>query len=279
MKYYRYGHVDKIKVKVGDKIWKGQLIAQNGTGNGQWYAHCHFDILTYKPIRWTNYVIGQSKAWVEARYADPRGLAKLVMPTYDHLGYGWLWDADYAGKHAFHSGLDLNGEGSGNADLDDPIHSACDGVVEYVYNGSGSNAGWGQIIIIREETMPKTYHVKSCLINAIEDLTGDDYKKEMSEKEQVRASEDLKDFKEKLELQIENLTEAGKQMGNSYKELIEQNAKITKENSQLKKDKDDLIRAGTIMEDTIDKFEREQGKTLTSFTVLGYPIIIKEKIK
>ena len=154
MRYFRYGHIDKVKVKKGDKITKGQLIAQNGTGNGQWYAHCHFDILTYLPASWTNFVIGQSLDWVKGHYADPRGLENVVMPTFDHLGYGWLEEAQYSGGKAFHSGVDLNGQGSGNADLDDPLYSSCNGTVVYCYNGNENNSGWGKLLVIEEEPVP-----------------------------------------------------------------------------------------------------------------------------
>lgn len=149
-KYYRYGHVEGILVKVGDEIKKGQKIAKNGTGNGQWYAHCHFDILKYRPVSFTEFCVGKSKEWVKDHYADPRGLEKTVMPTFHHLGYGWLEDAQYSGGHAFHPGLDLNGAGSGNADLNDPIFSACDGVVVYAYGGTSTNGGWGDMIVIEE---------------------------------------------------------------------------------------------------------------------------------
>jgi len=53
MKYFRYGHVEGIKVKLGDIVKKGQMIAKNGTGNSQWYAHCHADGLKYKPAKWS----------------------------------------------------------------------------------------------------------------------------------------------------------------------------------------------------------------------------------
>lgn len=148
-KYYRYGHVEGLLVKVGAKVKKSQQIARNGTGNGQWYAHCHFDIMTYKPANWTEYVIGKTKSWVEERYADPRGLEKIVMPTFDHLGYGWLEYATYSSGKAYHSGLDLNGKGSGNDDLNDPIYSACDGEVVYAHSGNDSNSGWGDMIVIK----------------------------------------------------------------------------------------------------------------------------------
>lgn len=173
-KYYRYGHVDRILVKVGDKVKKGQKIAKNGTGNGQWYAHCHFDILTYKPNAFTEFCVGKSKEWVKEHYANPKGLEKIIMPTFHHLGYGWLEDAQYSGGHAFHPGLDLNGAGSGNADLDDPIHSATNGEVVYVYSGTGKNGGWGDMIVIEEK--------EEVIVEKIEEVKSEPDKIEIIEK-------------------------------------------------------------------------------------------------
>jgi len=159
MRFHRYGHLEGIKLKVGDLVSGGQLIAKNGTGNGQWLAHCHYDILTYRPAKWTEYCIGKSKEWVIAHYADPRGEEKKIMPTFDHLGLGWLeyWDYDSQSKKTigakspcFHPGIDLNGKGSGNADLDDPIYSRCYGRVVYVYSGTDKNDGWGDLVVIEE---------------------------------------------------------------------------------------------------------------------------------
>lgn len=191
--YYRYGHVDNVKVKVGDKVKKGQRIADNGTGNGQWPAHCHFDILGYKPTAWTEYVIGRTKEWVKEHYANPTGLEKVVLPTFDHYGYKWLDFATYSGGTAWHPGLDLNGKGSGNDDIGDPIFSACDGVVVYVYSGTGKNAGWGDLIVIEEK-------VSDCL-----------GKLEQALKDQKQAEELAEEAREecaKLQKQLDKIEEA-----------------------------------------------------------------------
>ncbi|MEF3692228.1 MAG: peptidoglycan DD-metalloendopeptidase family protein [Candidatus Moraniibacteriota bacterium] len=181
-KYYRYGHIEGIMVKVGQKVKRGQQIAKNGTGNGQWYAHCHFDIFKIKPGVYTEYCIGKSKNWVSDHYSDPRGLEKIVMPTFDHLGLGWLEYWDYATQSkkttgakspCYHPGLDLNGKGSGNADLNDPIYSACDGEVVYIYNGTGKNSGWGKLIVIKE----------------IEEIKKEEVKKPEEKKEEIKEPE------------------------------------------------------------------------------------------
>jgi len=198
--YYRLGHCEPL-VKEGDTVKKGQQVATNGTGNGQWAAHCHFDIFKEKPSSWTNFVIGWTKAQVEAVYADPRGLEKIVLPTFDHYGYEWLQDADYSGKHAFHSGLDLNGKGSGDADLGDPLCSPVDGVVVFVHKGTDSNGGWGDIVIIQEtqETMNKDFVQEVALsCGKSKDFFGDN----INEKEQQDAAKRLKEYREELEAAV-----------------------------------------------------------------------------
>lgn len=150
MRYHRLGHVQDIFVNSGDTVRKGQKVATNGTGNGQWPAHCHYDVMTYKPDLFTEFVVGKTKQWVTEHYADPRVFEKIVMPSFDHYGYEWLQDAYYGGKHAFHPGIDLNGKGSGNSDIGDPLYSPCDGKVAYVHTGVRSNGGWGKIVVIKE---------------------------------------------------------------------------------------------------------------------------------
>jgi murein DD-endopeptidase MepM/ murein hydrolase activator NlpD len=42
--YSRYGHMQNVKVNVGERIKRGQQIGEIGTGNGRYLAHLHFDI-------------------------------------------------------------------------------------------------------------------------------------------------------------------------------------------------------------------------------------------
>lgn len=204
MKFYRFGHIDPDKsLKVGDTVRSGQQIGTNGTGNGQWAVHCHFDILTYEPAKWTEYVIGKSLDWVKSHYSDPRGLEKAVLPLFDHLGYGWLEDANYTGGHAYHSGLDLNGEGAGNADLGDPILTPVGGVVRYVYQGTGKNEGWGGLVVIEEKIIEEPMQKE--FVQAIEKLTGKDYGDNLNDKEQKDAAERLLKVKETLKAQDEKI--------------------------------------------------------------------------
>lgn len=147
--YYRYGHCAELKVKKGDKVKKGQKVATVGTGEGQYSAHLHFDIPVDKLASWTNYVFGMSKEQVAKAYADPNKYIKTVLPNFTHFGWEYLEYATYGSKTCYHPGVDLN-SGGGNTDLGHPIYSACDGEVEYVYNGTGTNSGWGKLLIIKE---------------------------------------------------------------------------------------------------------------------------------
>ena len=225
--YYRLGHCEP-QVKEGDTVKKGQQVATNGTGNGQWAAHCHFDIFKEKPSAWTNFVVGWTKEQVEAVYADPRGLEKTVMPTFDHYGYEWLQDAYYSGKHAFHSGIDLNGKGSGDADLGDPLCSPVDGVVVFVHQGTDSNGGWGDMVVIEESTKKET--MKKDFVEQVamscgksKDFFGDN----INEKEQDDATKRLKEYREEQE---QALTESDGKVST----LTSENSTLSSENSTLK---------------------------------------------
>jgi hypothetical protein len=157
MQYHRYGHAKEHFVKLGDKVKKGQKILSIGTGNGQWSAHCHYDQPMQKLADWTGYVFGMTVDKVRAQYADPTKDIKTVMPEYDHMGFGYLEHANYgtASKpnYCYHPGVDLNGKGAGNADLGDPIYSACDGIVVFDYDDTGLDHGWGRLLVIQETTL------------------------------------------------------------------------------------------------------------------------------
>ncbi len=149
--YWRYGHLSSINIKVGDQVKRGDLIGHMG-GTGGWLSHLHLDCFKVKPTQWTNYVIGKSIEFVEENYDNPGPYVTPTIPTlFDHPGYGWLEKANYSGKPAYHSGIDINGPGAGNADLGQPIYSVCDGEVKFIYDGTEANGGWGKLIIIKEQ--------------------------------------------------------------------------------------------------------------------------------
>lgn len=181
MRYYRYGHAKEVFVKTGDTVKKGQKIGTIGDGNGQWSSHLHFDIPKKNLQTWTNYVFGMTKNAVRNLYADPAEFRKTVYPLFDHFGWQYLEKANYSGKYCYHPGEDLNGKGAGHSDKGTPFYSATNGIVVYCYAGTGSNAGWGKLIVIQEikddsssknaPTTNETEKVVSTPISTKEDAT------------------------------------------------------------------------------------------------------------
>ncbi len=72
---------------------------------------------------------------------------KLHRPAKQDTHNGFRPPTDPAGRH---SGEDY-GWASG-----DGIYAACDGVVDYVYDGNGRNRGWGKRVIVRHSTRADT---------------------------------------------------------------------------------------------------------------------------
>jgi len=155
--FQRHGHLKDVFVKVGDKVKKGQKIGTVGNGNGQYInaSHDHADFPVQKLASWTAYVFGWTKEEVKKIYADPKQFRSICAPWFDHLGWGYLEYATYGSKKCYHPGEDWNGKGSGDSDYGLPIYSAFDGEVVYLYNGTGTNGGWGKLLVIEEKTSPK----------------------------------------------------------------------------------------------------------------------------
>lgn len=155
-KYYRFGHMARNHVRAGDVVKKGDLIGTVGNGNSttSWNrmtAHLHMDISRY-PIT-TGYIRYWTKKKVQEHYIDPNvdcgeeGYRFNDVTEYHHMGYDWLsWNG-----YGYHPGVDLNGEGAGNADMGNEIYSPIDGVVTYEWRGWSANGGWGNLIVIRKQ--------------------------------------------------------------------------------------------------------------------------------
>ncbi|RMG78299.1 MAG: hypothetical protein D6712_21690, partial [Chloroflexi bacterium] len=70
--YTRYGHMQNVRVNVGDRVQRGQLIGEIGSGGGRYIPHLHFDVVTStvletKPGDWP----GKDLARLLKHYADP----------------------------------------------------------------------------------------------------------------------------------------------------------------------------------------------------------------
>lgn len=253
MRYHRLGHVNQIFVKVGDKVQQGDKIATNGTGNGQWLSHCHYDIFTHEQSNWERFNIGWTKVETLNVWTDPRPWMYIVMPYLHHFGWEWLEWAKYNSGSAWHPGVDLNGQGAGDADYDLPLYAPCDGEIQYIYSGSGSNSGWGRIIIIKEVVMAdKIYHIDNTLVKQLqrlwEDFDGDkesdhekmaDLLEEYFDKEAERAEKTRLVVVQntKLTKELETLSNeiAGIKDGNTYKWSEDKFEMVTCEGGILEK--------------------------------------------
>lgn len=70
--YTRYGHMQNLRVSVGDRVKRGDQIGEIGTGGGRYIAHLHFDvsptsILELRPGDWP----GLDLARLLKTYVDP----------------------------------------------------------------------------------------------------------------------------------------------------------------------------------------------------------------
>jgi len=216
--YTRYGHVNKVFIKVGDKVKKGDKIATNGTGNGQWLAHCHRD--HPKQIPGGNYCfynIGWTKEKTLEYFGDPNNYPKALADKYSHLGYGWLQEATYSGGKCFHPGLDENGSGSGNADYDDPIYCVAGGVVEYVYAGNEKWSGWGRIIIIKEDDNTMSKKLKE----ALKKVFSKDYGDNLNEKEMDDIASEITKLDQKNEELFTENNRLQNELSDSKNQVVE----------------------------------------------------------
>lgn len=71
--YSRYGHMQNVRVRAGDRVQRGTQIGEIGTGNGRFVAHLHYDIvrtriLETNPGDWP----GMNLSRVERDYVDPK---------------------------------------------------------------------------------------------------------------------------------------------------------------------------------------------------------------
>ncbi|MCL4255581.1 MAG: peptidoglycan DD-metalloendopeptidase family protein, partial [Anaerolineae bacterium] len=70
--YSRYGHMQNVVVKVGDRVKRGQKIGEVGKGFGNFAAHLHFDIVRTTALeRYAGDWPGMDLARLERDYVDP----------------------------------------------------------------------------------------------------------------------------------------------------------------------------------------------------------------
>ena len=257
--YHRLGHVNKIYVKAGDRVSVGKLVATNGTGNGKWKAHCHYDIFREKQSNWMRYNIDWTKVDTLNVWENPTPYYKKVMPNFDHFGWEFLEKAIYKDGACWHPGVDLNGPGAGNADFDDPLYSPVDGVIERIYGGNLSNGDWGRVIIIKEEPMKQNIvkEIQKASKKYLRIDTGD----YINKKEDEKIAKEIKKLVAEINLGAEMTTQL-----------------INEKNALIKK-YDKLDKATLILAETVAELEREKGGEELFRQKLGKIILILKKIK
>jgi len=159
-KYHLFAHMDRNKVRVGDKVTKYKtLIGTVGKGNtNNFAAHLHFSIsegLTVDELY--NYINGWSIEKIKKYYKDPRNIDfdKMFGRSVDVGKKGYDWLQPISGI-SFHPGVDVNGHGGGDTDFGYEFTSSCNGVVIHETRTEESNGGWGNLIIIEEKDADET---------------------------------------------------------------------------------------------------------------------------
>lgn len=82
----RYGHLQRIDVKIGQWVIRGQPIGTLGNGEGLFYPHLHFDIargliLVTNPTHWP----GNQPSVVTATYYDPKEVIEDIPAMNDTI--------------------------------------------------------------------------------------------------------------------------------------------------------------------------------------------------
>lgn len=88
----RYGHVTGIRVKEGQLVEEGDVIAEVGDGRGQFARHLHYDVLdtlelwrTAGRLEWTYY--GHNLLNFARIYRDPRDFHPQIDQALKDLGW------------------------------------------------------------------------------------------------------------------------------------------------------------------------------------------------
>jgi murein DD-endopeptidase MepM/ murein hydrolase activator NlpD len=80
--YGRYAHIEEVRVKVGERVVRGQQISKVGNAEGLFAYHLHFDlsdtdILASQPWHWPK----MDRAALRANYIDPRAFVDEHRPA------------------------------------------------------------------------------------------------------------------------------------------------------------------------------------------------------
>lgn len=147
-RYHHFAHLKEIKVKVGDFVYKGQVIGTLGNTGKSTAAHLHWEV--QKILRsWTSYTSGLNETGVKNLYYNPYEVLAdgCVYPLQDGIVSGYDWLAKI-GDDRLHPGLDYNKKGTyGNQDEGENIIAPEEG--EVIYSSEGYNEGWGNHLFLK----------------------------------------------------------------------------------------------------------------------------------
>jgi hypothetical protein len=256
MKLHLFAHNAKNYIKKGDQVKAyGDWIGEIGNANNAYYAHLHYSVSEgLTPTQIKSYVKGWSMDKIKQYYREPDiDREKMFDRPVDNgqAGYDWL---QAISKGYWHPGRDYNGFGGSNTDYGYKFKSPVDG--EVVFEGDWG-AGWGKVIIIEEKTM---YKVDSKLRDAIEKITGEDYKKMDTEKLQEKAGKDLLKEWDDIEKELEKIMESNRQ-------LIKDQDKINQAHDlELKRLKDSLSKE---YNDILNQLKEEIAKKELALKTAG----------
>ena len=134
--------------------------------------------------------------------------------------------------------------------------------------------------IIKPKPMKELKHsIERSLKHSIEKITGEDYGKIMNEKEQKRAAKDLDEYRHFCNEVKQNHNDILKERNlaiETIDNLTKQVKDLTEAVRTLKKRNEKLDEANQTLTETVAELEKEFGKTLNSFKLGKWIIIIKE---
>lgn len=250
MPYLRFAHLNKVHVIQNEIVEPGQHIGDMGNTGFSTASHLHFDIIKKKPSHYYYWVKGWSRERVRAEYIPPKTYlkGKPDVTNWHHTGYSWCQRTAQA---IWHPGEDMNGPGSGNADVGQPIYSPIKGRVLYANKTNSNGYGFGYCIVLEELEQPNTEHMEKQLkkIQEVLDAKGDQgYVKHHIKHQSFEEMINDKRWDDALK-RYRRLTELEK----TLKECSDTAEEVARERDDLKRNRLDLAQQLDQANEKIDK--------------------------
>jgi len=153
MPYLRFAHLNKVHVKEGDVIQSGQHIGDMGTTGFSTSSHLHFDIIKKKPSNYYYWVKGWSRQRVRDEYIPPSNYTRKGQSNVTNWHHSGWSHTQKTTEGVYHPGADINGPGSGNADMNQPVYSPVPGKVLFANRTNRKGHGFGLTVVIEETDM------------------------------------------------------------------------------------------------------------------------------